>query len=315
VGHDRTQPNFQLAKVTQKMPVHIVLNRFAGDEKRAHLRHDIRAAFEQAGHVCKIAETDSETDPQTLAHRSIDDGAELVVAAGGDGTINAVASALADGPARLGILPFGTFNFVARRFGISASIKEAVDTIVNGDDRQLPVSLVNGAVFLNNASLGVYAAILAEREKLYRQWGRSRLVAGLSVGKTLLRPPKPLALSLHAHGRVVQRRATMVFVAINPLQLELFGLKGRDCANRGRLAVFVVPDTSRAALAGYAAALATGKFSQFSDVEMLCSDAITVETQTNDMSVVRDGERATMRGPFQFDVKAAAVTLRVPAGG
>jgi diacylglycerol kinase family enzyme len=223
-----------------------------------------------------------------------------------------VATALAGGPARLGILPLGTFNFVARRFGISAIIKQAVDTIVWGEDRQLPVGLVNDAVFLNNASLGIYASILAEREKLYRHWGRSRLVAGLSVGKALLRPPEPLGLSLHKHGNLAERRAAMVFAAINPFQLELFGLKGRDCITQGRLAVFVVPDSSRAALAGYTAALATGEFDRFSDVEMLCADSIVIATREDEMTVVRDGERAAMQGPFRFSVWADAITLRVP---
>lgn len=311
-GQDPTPAHDPFAHSERQTPIYIVLNGAAGDEKHASLREDIERAFEQAGRTCTIVETSEGTDPHTIASRGLDDGAEIVVAAGGDGTINAVASALVGSTARLGILPLGTFNFVARRFGISTAIEEAVDTIVHGDDGQLAVGMVNDAVFLNNASLGVYAAILAEREKLYRQWGRSRLVAGLSVGKALLHPPEPLKLSLHEGGRVVQHSAAMVFAAINPFQLELFGLKGHDCAARGDLAVFVVPDTSRAALAGYTAALATGEFSRFSDVELVCANSVTIETQEKEMTVVRDGERKVMNGPFHFSVKADALTLRVP---
>lgn len=295
-----------------ELPIPIVLNGFAGKDQQADLRRDIEALFEQAGRRCTIVETAPDKDPRTLAREVVANGADTVVAAGGDGTINAVATALAGGKARLGILPLGTFNFVARRFGISTTIKEAVDTIVWGEDRPLPVGLVNDAVFLNNASLGIYASILAEREKLYRRWGRSRLVAGLSVGKALLRPREPLGLSLHKHGDVAERRAAMVFAAINPFQLELFGLKGRDCSAQGRLAVFVVPDSSRAALAGYTAALATGEFERFSDVEMLCADSIVIATREDEMTLVRDGERAAMQGPFRFSVWADAITLRVP---
>ena len=77
---------------------------------------------------------------------------------GGDGTVAAVASRLVDTDRRLGILPLGTLNYVARGLGIPTEIPDAIRVLLEGREGRVDVGDVNGRVFLNNASLGAYAA-------------------------------------------------------------------------------------------------------------------------------------------------------------
>jgi diacylglycerol kinase family enzyme len=95
------------------------------------------------------------------AETAVRDGFRTIVAAGGDGTVASVASRLVDTERHLGILPLGTFNYVARNLGIPTALSDAVQVLAEGRERTIDVGDVNGRVFLNNASLGAYVAILA----------------------------------------------------------------------------------------------------------------------------------------------------------
>ena len=96
----------------------------------------------------------------------------MVVAAGGDGTVNAVASALAGSDMPLGIFPLGTFNHFARDIGIPLGPEAAAKVIATGHPKRVDVGEVNDRIFVNNSSLGVYPDIVRERESLRQQGHR-----------------------------------------------------------------------------------------------------------------------------------------------
>ena len=87
------------------------------------------------------------------ARRAVADGAPVVVAGGGDGTINAVASALVGSQTRLGVLPLGTLNHFAKDMNIPLDLDAAVANAVRGKTARVDVGEVNGRIFLNNSCL------------------------------------------------------------------------------------------------------------------------------------------------------------------
>jgi diacylglycerol kinase (ATP) len=97
-----------------------------------------------------------------LARQAAEEGASLVVAAGGDGTCGEVANGIVGTPARLGILPLGTGNDFARCAGISENLQTAVENLFTGKPRRVDLGWVNGRYFLNIAGCGFDAAV-AER--------------------------------------------------------------------------------------------------------------------------------------------------------
>ncbi len=91
---------------------------------------------------------------------------DVVAAMGGDGTVNAVAGALAGTPTPLLVLPAGTLNHFARDLGLPLDPAEAALLVRDGVRREVDVGEVNGHVFVNNSSIGAYPLTVALRERL-----------------------------------------------------------------------------------------------------------------------------------------------------
>jgi diacylglycerol kinase family enzyme len=103
---------------------------------------------------------------------------DIVVVGGGDGSVSAAASVLAGSNISLGILPLGTLNHFARDLGLPLELEGAVRLIAAGRVRLVDVGEVNGRVFLNNSSLGIYPHLVAERDR-YRRHGPARWLAAV----------------------------------------------------------------------------------------------------------------------------------------
>src|SRR5689334_15320654 len=116
------------------------------------------AFFRAAGIDVEIVALRQGQNPAEAA-REAGSRASVVVAAGGDGTVSSVASGIVDSPAALGILPLGTLNHFAKDLHIPLGLREAVDVVVAGDIARVDAGSVNGRLFVNNVSLGVYPGI------------------------------------------------------------------------------------------------------------------------------------------------------------
>jgi diacylglycerol kinase family enzyme len=113
-----------------------------------------------------------------LAH-----GSTILVAGGGDGTVSSVASAIVGSDAALGILPLGTLNHFAKDVGVPLDLDEAIRTVVAGRIVRVDVADVNGHSFINNASIGMYASLIAERQAMQRLGRRKWLAHGLAAAR------------------------------------------------------------------------------------------------------------------------------------
>ncbi len=159
--------------------------------------------------------------------------ADIVVAGGGDGTIATVAKPLIGTGKSRGLLPPGTFNYFARNHRVPLDVVAALELIATAASQPVDVGEVNGHVFLNNASIGLYPTMLVHRESTYRRFGRSQLIAYASAMAALLSPPGVLNLTMTVDGQLMSRRTPMLFAGTNIYQLESFAVPGRGCL-RGR---------------------------------------------------------------------------------
>lgn len=244
--------------------------------------------------------------------QGLDQGYGTIAAAGGDGTISAIAGAMAGSGCRMGVIPLGTFNYFARGHGLPEDIGEAVRLLGEGTTKALDIADVNGAVFLNNASIGAYAKILESRERIYSRWGRSRLAAYWSVLSALARFRSQLRVTLTVDGEVHRPKTPLIFVASNPHQLELMNLEGADVIREGKLAVIIAPDSGRLGLIGFAIRLALKSSREGHDFQLLAGHDILIETRHRALVVARDGERQRMAAPFRFRRRQAALEMIAP---
>jgi diacylglycerol kinase family enzyme len=250
-------------------------------------------------------------------HRAVsaaaDGDASIVVAAGGDGTIAAVADRVCETGKVLGIVPLGTFNYLARRFGIPPEVDDALAVIAAGHSALVGVGEVNGRVFINNSSIGLYPAALRQRETTYRQVGRSQAAAYLSVAMVLLRPPALLNLQLTVDGVHVTRRTPLLFAGVNPHQLEQFGIRGHDCPDGGRMALYITrPLTTlqlcRLAVRGFVRGLHGAE-----ELEVVCARELVVHARRRRLRVAMDGEIVRLDLPLRYRFREDALRVLVPS--
>lgn len=251
--------------------------------------------------------------PATVARAAAGD-ADVVVAGGGDGTIATVAGGLIDTSKVLGLLPLGTFNYFARRVGVPLDLEGALDVIARAPAvRAVSVGEVNGHMFLNNSSIGLYPAVLKQRETTYQRFGRSQAAAYLSVALVMIRPPGFLNLELTADGVPIARRTPLLFVGVNPHQLASFGIPGYECVDDGRLAAYIARPMSamrlwRLGVRGFLRGL-----QGTDELEVTCARELMVGVKRKRVRVAMDGEVARLRSPLRYRIRTDALRVLTPA--
>ncbi len=293
-------------------PVTFLAN--AGSGKQAKRIEHLLEPLAAAGLDAELRVIRKGKDLPFEARRARDRSA-TVIAAGGDGTITTVAEALAGSQAAMGIVPLGTFNFFARSLGLTEDPQAAVAALVSGDVAAVDVAEVNGRLFLNNASLGLYPALLHQREAAYARFGRSRLAAYWSALRILCTYDRPSHLRITVDGRATYVRSPMVFLAQNAFQLDQYGMtEGADLIRDGKLALYVAPELRRWRLLVFALKMALRRAQPYRDFTLEGASEVLVETRSKRRTIARDGEREKMSAPFQFRIRPKALRVIVPAG-
>lgn len=240
----------------------------------------------------------------------------VVVAAGGDGTINAVASEVLGSGCPFGVLPQGTFNYFGRVHAIPQETEAAARALLGARIEPVQAGQVNGRLFLVNASLGLYPQLLEDREAWKQQLGRSRFVAFLSGVATLLQSRKQLHLQIESGGRAVALRTPTLFVGNNHLQLARVGIDEQqaDAVEQGQLAAIVVRPIGTLALFGLLMRGVLGQLGEAGNIDSFSFRRLTVTPRgARRVKVATDGEITWMRTPLVFEVAPQPLLLMVPA--
>ncbi len=246
------------------------------------------------------------------ARSAVSDGLQTVVAGGGDGTINAVASVLIGTRSALGVLPLGTLNHFARDLHIPPQLDLAVQAIVAGQRTTVDVGEVNGKYFLNNSSIGIYPDIVQEREHEQRRFGHSKWVAFFWASMKSLRRYPFLDVQLNADGQALTRRTPFVFVGNNAYTIEGFDLGARKTLSAGHLSLYVAQRSGRLALLGFALRALAGRLRQARDFDALTTDRLVIATRHQRIRVSTDGEVTLMQTPLHYRIRPGALHVIVP---
>lgn len=303
-------------------PLFLVLNAASGRGDVTQRHDTIVRVLGEAGRAFDIEVV---TEPGALAAaaaRAVEralrcDGA--VVAAGGDGTLNAVARAVLGSGRPFGILPQGTFNYFGRAHGVPTELEPALRALLGARVRPVRVGLVDDRIFLVNASVGLYPDLLQDREAWKRRYGRSRPVALLAAIATILRGGSALHLTLETAGSVRTVRMLTLFVGNNPLQFERLGLPIGEAVGEGRLAAVLVPPLGPLALLGLALRGAFGELGDASTLQRIEAHRLDVQPsrlrlrRLRRVSVATDGEVFRLALPLRFSVAPEPLWLLAPA--
>ena len=244
--------------------------------------------------------------------RAVQEGARLVVAGGGDGTVSAVAAGLAGSAVALGVLPLGTLNHFAKDLGIPLELDAAIEVIARGREIQVDLGEVNGRLFINNSSLGLYPDIVRNRENQRRRLGRAKWPALLAASLHALQRYPVLAVHIEVNGQALDRRSAFVFIGNNEYQMEGFTIGERAQLSGGRLSLYVTQRTGRFGLLRLALRALFGRLQQARDFDMLTATEFVVRTRRPNIRVATDGEVQLMETPLQYRIHPGALRVIVP---
>ena len=148
----------------------VIVNRASGCGHGSSTVEAIEAEFRAAGGPASDRCMDVDNIAQAI-DEAVEGGAQVIVIGGGDGTVSTAAAALVDTDVALGVLPMGTLNHFAKDQQIPLDLAGAVRTVVDGRVKRVDVGEVNGSIFINNSSLGIYPEIVRLRGRLgFGKW-------------------------------------------------------------------------------------------------------------------------------------------------
>lgn len=275
----------------------IIINATAGSASGQELASEISAIFERNGMQARIEVVNGKQISAT-ARTLRDERYDLIVAAGGDGTVSSVAAQIAGYDVALGVLPLGTLNHFARDLGIPLNIEEAAAAICSGEVRAIDVASVNERIFINNSSLGLYADQVRLRQVWRKRIGRWPALIFASI-VTLARF-RFLRVTANFNGKSVSRRCPLALISNDEYKLEPGNLTERKQLDGGVLGIYLLRDEGRAGLLRIMLHSFVHKLEEAASFENDTAAEVIITMKQKRIHVALDGEVCKLNSPLRY---------------
>lgn len=269
-------------------------------------------------------------------------GVTVVAAAGGDGTINAVASVLCQlesvrgasqqfalqhdtlqqdtpleaaqqqGLPALGVLPMGTLNHFAKDLGIPDTVEDALAVLASGSPMQVDVGAVGDRIFLNNSGLGLYPDMVFNRERRQRD-GASKWPSVIVESLRALLRYRRLHINVQVDGETLTRRTPVVFVGNNEYSLRGTLASERTSLRDGTLCLYMPCPRGRLGLLWFSARAFFGNPTGDNNFDMILAQEFTISSSRKELRVSIDGEVTTLPTPLHYTIRPLSLSVMVPA--
>jgi diacylglycerol kinase family enzyme len=271
----------------------------------------VRAALDGAGVPAAVEEmAGGRMTPR--ARELVAAGTAMVVAAGGDGTVNAVAHALVGSATALGVLPLGTLNHFAKDLGLPLDLPAAAAVVARGRVAAVDVGAVNGRYFINNSSIGIYPTLVEDRERQRRELGRRKYVAmAVAIWRALKRLPL-LWVRLEAAGHHLAQVVPFVFVGNNEYAFNVVPMGTRERLDRGRLWLYLPSAHRKRELFRIFLFALFHRSRETRHLHGLPVTEATLRLRRGLAPVGIDGEVVRLRPPLRYRILRGALRVVVP---
>lgn len=293
----------------------IIINSASGHTEKDELLAGILDRLATSGFTAsavKIGKGENVEDKAKAAVLKAKETDGIIVAAGGDGTINSVAALCYEHGVTMGVLPLGTYNYFARELKIPLAIDDAVTILINGQEKLVSIGLIQDRVFLVNASIGLYTDIIDTRERYKAKVGRYRFVALVATVVALFKADKRLTVKIKTPEEEINQRVIALFIGNNELQLENIGLSADEKISPDALSIVVVKGMT---LWQKCRLLFWAMFRNVrveERVDHYSATDFTVQTKKKRIKAVLDGEIMRFTSPLKFQARPRALKVLVP---
>lgn len=299
-----------MSKKNKPIRVKLIANPGAGDAKdTANNLKLVTGYLEKNGFIVDIALAKPKEKATPIARRAVKDGYKIVIAMGGDGTIEAVMRGMIGSKSHLGIIPEGTENNIAMSLGIPKDLEEACTLITSDNTVKLDVGQVKTRkgekfVFFEMATIGLTAAIYPDANKVSNGKLSSIKDAAWTFFHQETRPKVFLTLNDESK---IEIETMLVMVSNTPVFGKNFMVAPDASLQDNLLDISVYPDFSKAELLRYFAAVMDGGYSGDGKVQHYQAHKLKVKTSPK-LDVMADG---VALGRGTVTIKVCPGALRV----
>ena len=266
----------------------------------------------QAGFAATI-DNDDEAPLVERANAAADGDAAYVVAAGGDGTVTAVASALIDTDKTLVVLPLGTANLLAKDLKMPLTLDAWLAALPGMLPRSIDVGHVNDRIFLHKVVLGAVPGIAQAREQLRDHLTLSATWSFLVGAFERLSRARRLAVEISPKGE--ERRVELVqaiAVANNDYDEGVGRFFCRSCLNGGSLSLYLMRHLSGIDAIRLTLEMLLGNWRRDEAFEVENVEAVTIRTRRRRLRAMIDGEVEIIDTPLRFSIRPGALRVLAP---
>ncbi len=288
--------------------LYFIVNPTAGSGKSSKLFSGIRRTLDEVGADYGFALTERPKHAVSLADTALSKGERRIVAVGGDGTVNEVASALCSSGATMGILPFGTGNDLARALHLPSSPSAALDVLYKGVTRSMDAGIANDHFFANVSGFGFDVDVLLNTAR-YKKSFRGMLPYLLGIFSTISHL-RTLHLIVKVEDRTICRDSLLITVG-NGTHFG-GGMNAMPNADPfdGLFDVMIVKKVQLLRFLSLLPSFIQGKHLGFPEVECFRAKELTVECPERSLLNL-DGELDS-NTPVHFKLLPGALNMLVP---
>lgn len=296
-----------------QVPYYVLLNANAGTANAIGLTAESLEAMFKTNGMDAVIDADTEAGMAVRTERALASGAKTIVAAGGDGTITALAGSLVGTDRQLAILPLGTVNALAKDLNIPLDLPAAVAALQTSESRQIDVGEVNGRIFLHKVVVGLIPGMAAGREKIRGRYDVSAKVGFLRYFFRRLARAKRMAVAIETdNGTRRVERVQALAVASNAYDEGLGQFFSRQSLDRGTLTLYVLSHFTLGDFLRLTTGMLMGRWQDDKALSMESVQTVTITTHKSLIKVMFDGEVVSLQPPLQFAIRPLALNVLVP---
>jgi len=291
--------------MVQKEKIFLIINKYAGHGAGIRAIDLVVPVLKKGGYSAEHSFTQYPGHATELASKASADGYDLVVAVGGDGTVNEVAQGLIGTNTKMGIIPMGSGNGLARELGISTNMRKSARTLINGKTLQLDVCKLNDQRFLCTSGIG-FDALIAHKMSKSSSRGFLKYIK-LVIQESIFY--KPIEVRLKIDGIQIEEPAFLItFANASQFGNNAFIAPGASMTD-GLIDVVVVRKFAKIWMPVFAVALFLKLIPKLPFVD--CYKAIQIELELADTPYYHfDGEPGKLNIPAKIELDKEKIWVR-----